>query len=478
MTNTNTISNITETPVVDYNALEPNAVGITIELHNVTKRYAMFAKPEDRLKQMLIPRLQRLVHVAPSRYFREFTAVNDVSLTIRRGETIGIVGRNGAGKSTLLQMIVGTLQPTSGSVRVNGRIAALLELGAGFNPEFTGRENVYVNGAILGFSREEMDERFEAIASFAGIGEFIERPVKTYSSGMFVRLAFAVSTAVEPDILIVDEALSVGDEAFQRKCFARIEAIKDRGGTILFVSHGTQTIVQLCDRAILMEGGKNILEGEPRLVVGQYQRLLNADEAQTIKIHNEIAAISSSDTSPGTQSITTTEAREPETQSFFDPSLHSASEINYESTGAIIGTPFIKDNKGNVVNNLTRGQRYTYEYEVNFISDAQNVGFGMLIKTTSGLELGGATTVYNEEKRVSSAGKGTRVHVRFGFDCIFTSGTYFMNAGVVSKINGDIIYLHRRLDVLVFRVIADRDLTATGMIDIRAEPIWTVIAPD
>ncbi len=266
----------------------PAAKDSAILVEDVTKRFALFNRPEDRLKQMIVPRLQRLVRAEPSHYFREFSAVKNVSLTIGKGETIGIIGRNGSGKSTLLQMIVGTLAPTSGSVKVNGRIAALLELGAGFNPEFTGRENVYVNGAILGFSRAEMDERFEAIAAFAGIGEFIERPVKTYSSGMFVRLAFAVSTAVEPDILVVDEALSVGDEAFQRKCFARIEAIKERGGTILFVSHGAQTIVQLCDRAVLLDAGEKILEGEPKLVVGQYQRLVNASEERQAQIKSEI----------------------------------------------------------------------------------------------------------------------------------------------------------------------------------------------
>src|SRR5262245_22220073 len=207
---------------------------VAIRIRDVDKHYLIFARPEDRLKQMLVPRLQRLACRAQSRYYRDFAALTGVSFDIKRGETVGIVGRNGSGKSTLLQIVCGTLRPTHGTVEVNGRIAALLELGAGFNPEFTGRENVYLNAAILGLSRAEIDERFQSIADFADIGEFIEQPVKTYSSGMYVRLAFATAINVDPDILVVDEALAVGDEAFQRKCYARIEAIKEKGGTILF----------------------------------------------------------------------------------------------------------------------------------------------------------------------------------------------------------------------------------------------------
>ncbi len=248
---------------------------IAIQVKNISKHFLMFEKPEHRLKQMIVPKLQRLAGQQPKLYYRDFVAVNDVSFEVERGATVGIIGRNGSGKSTLLQMICGTLQPSHGSVLVNGRIAALLELGAGFNPEFTGRENVYMNAAILGLSRKETEERFEEIERFADIGIFIDQPVKSYSSGMYVRLAFAVAINVEPDILIVDEALAVGDEAFQRKCFARIEQIKENGATILFVSHGSQTIVQLCDRAILMDRGEVILDGVPKTVVNQYLRLLH-----------------------------------------------------------------------------------------------------------------------------------------------------------------------------------------------------------
>ncbi|MDZ7585624.1 MAG: ABC transporter ATP-binding protein, partial [Thiobacillus sp.] len=201
------------------------ASGYAIRIKGVSKYFPIYDTPRDRLKQMLMPRLYRLAGRAPRCYHREFHALNEVSFEIRRGETVGIIGRNGAGKSTLLQIISGTLTPSAGTVETRGRIAALLELGAGFNPEFTGRENVFMNGSILGLPHEEVARRFDEIAAFADIGEFIDRPVKTYSSGMYVRLAFAVQACVDPEILIVDEALSVGDIGFQYKCFKRMEAL-------------------------------------------------------------------------------------------------------------------------------------------------------------------------------------------------------------------------------------------------------------
>lgn len=221
-------------------------------------------------------------------YYKEFWALKDVSFEVKKGETVGIIGRNGSGKSTLLQMICGTLSPTGGSVETRGRIAALLELGSGFNPEFTGRKNVYMNAAVLGLSPEEVDARFDDIAACADIGQFIEQPVKTYSSGMVVRLAFAVAINVEPEILIVDEALSVGDELFQRKCFSRIETIKNNGATILFVSHSGGTIVELCDRAVLMDSGEKLAVGVPKQIVGHYQKLLYAPADKHESIREQI----------------------------------------------------------------------------------------------------------------------------------------------------------------------------------------------
>ena len=242
---------------------------IAIRVQGLSKRYEIYANPRDRLKQFVLPRLQRLAGREPKQYFREFWAVKDVSFEIKRGETVGIIGRNGSGKSTLLQMICGTLSPTNGSIQTNGRIAALLELGSGFNPEFTGRENVHMNASVLGLSNEEIDARFADIVSFADIGDFIEQPVKTYSSGMMVRLAFAVIAHVDADILVVDEALAVGDAFFTQKCMRFLRSFM-KNGTVLFVSHDTGSVKNLCSYAVWLEKGQAIQEGSPKDVCELY----------------------------------------------------------------------------------------------------------------------------------------------------------------------------------------------------------------
>lgn len=245
---------------------------VAISVRSLRKVYQLYDRPVDRLKQLLFGRMG-------ARHYREFVALEDVSFELRRGEVLGLVGRNGAGKSTLLQAICGTLTPTSGSVAVHGRVAALLELGAGFNPEFSGRENVYLNASVLGLSRAQIDERYDAIVEFADIPGFIDQPVKTYSSGMYVRLAFAIATSVDPDILVVDEALSVGDGAFSRKSFDRIMQLKDGGATILFCSHSTYQVEALCSRALWLEKGRVRMEGGASGVVDTYARSLEAGDA-------------------------------------------------------------------------------------------------------------------------------------------------------------------------------------------------------
>lgn len=244
--------------------------GCVIRIENVGKCYHMYAKPSDRLKQALF--------LWKRTYFREFWALRGVSLEVARGESVGIIGRNGSGKSTLLQIIAGTLAPSEGAASVAGRVAALLELGSGFNPEFSGRENVYLNAAVLGLSRREVDDRFDAIAGFADIGEFIDQPVKTYSSGMLVRLAFAVQVQVEPDILIIDEALAVGDALFQKRCFQRLEELRDRGVTLLFVSHDQESVRTLTSRALLLHEGRVRASGPSGEVILEYRRLLHEAE--------------------------------------------------------------------------------------------------------------------------------------------------------------------------------------------------------
>jgi lipopolysaccharide transport system ATP-binding protein len=250
---------------------------IAIKVENLSKRYEVYATPRDRLKQFVLPRIQRLMGQQPRQYFSEFWALKDVSFEVRKGETVGIIGRNGSGKSTLLQMICGTLHPTGGSIQTNGRIAALLELGSSFNPEFTGRENVYMNGAVLGLSKEEIDARFDDIAAFADIGDFIEQPVKTYSSGMFVRLAFAVNIMSQPEIMVVDEALSVGDMAFQAKCMTALRRIQDSGATVLFVSHDIGSIKSLCSQAAYLENGRLKSFGKAATIAEDYVRVVREE---------------------------------------------------------------------------------------------------------------------------------------------------------------------------------------------------------
>ena len=240
-----------------------------IRVNGVGKRYEIYATPRDRLKQFVLPRLQRGIGKTGTQYFREFWAVKDISFDIQVGETVGIIGRNGSGKSTLLQMICGTLTPSMGTIQTCGRVAALLELGSGFNPEFSGRENVLMNAAVLGLTREQIDARFEDIVTFADIGEFIEQPVKTYSSGMMVRLAFAVIAHVDADILVIDEALSVGDAFFTQKCMRFLRQFMAHG-TVLFVSHDTAAIKNFCNRAIWIESGQVLQEGKPKDVCEQY----------------------------------------------------------------------------------------------------------------------------------------------------------------------------------------------------------------
>ena len=263
---------------------------ISIKVSNLSKCYQIYDQPRDRLKQFILPRLRGMLGQPPKQYFREFWALRDVSFEVKKGETVGIIGRNGSGKSTLLQMICGTLNPTSGNIQTHGRIAALLELGSGFNPEFTGRENVYMNGAVLGLSREEIDQRYDAIAAFADIGDFIGQPVKTYSSGMMVRLAFAVSIKVDPTLMIVDEALAVGDMNFQAKCMTALTRIQDNGATVVFVSHDVGAVRSLCRQAVYLEHGQIKAIGKAPEIAEQYVRTMREEMSADVRAFSRVSA--------------------------------------------------------------------------------------------------------------------------------------------------------------------------------------------
>jgi lipopolysaccharide transport system ATP-binding protein len=269
-------------------AAQQEGSGPAIRVHNLSKCYLIYDRPQDRLKQSIVPRLQRLIRKPPHRYYREFWALRDVSFEVCKGETVGIIGRNGAGKSTLLQILCGTLHPNSGSVRTTGRIAALLELGSGFNPEFSGRDNVYLYASVLGLSRKEVDDRFEDIAAFADIGDFIDQPIKTYSTGMIVRLAFAVIAHVDAEILVIDEALAVGDAFFVQKCMRFLRRFMETG-TVLFVSHDTGAIINLCQRAIWLHGGAIRALGPPKEVAEAYLADLYETQQGPSAVRNDAA---------------------------------------------------------------------------------------------------------------------------------------------------------------------------------------------
>jgi|CXWL01.1.fsa_nt_gi lipopolysaccharide transport system ATP-binding protein len=459
---------------------------IAIKVSNLSKCYQIYGKPSDRLKQFIVPKLCRAIpalrnsfptpHLPLPTYYRDFWALKNVSLEIKKGETVGIIGRNGSGKSTLLQMICGTVNSTSGNIQIRGRIAALLELGSGFNPEFTGSENVYMNAAVLGLSKEEIDSRFDEIITFADIGDFIEQPLKTYSSGMVVRLAFAVAFNVAPDILIIDEALSVGDELFQQKCFSRIKAIRASGATILFVSHSGAQIVEICDHAVLLDAGELLAVGMPKQIVGRYQKLLYAPANRRESVRDQIRQINTKyDILDG---LISSQLVQPDVaakdlsgmQESFDPDLKPSSTIEYESRGAYIENVIILDIAGNQVNNLMRGERYRYAYVARFCESASNVRFGMLIKTVSGVELGGGTSAIQLNDSLSYANPGAAYRVEFTFQCVLNPGIYFLNAGIIGDVNGEQGYLCRLVDIAMFRVMPDSSGFSTGIIDFSCVP--------
>lgn len=425
--------------------------------------------------------------------------MRDVCFDVKRGETVGIVGRNGSGKSTLLQIICGTLTPTSGTVNVNGRIAALLELGAGFNPEFTGKENVRLSGLLYGISDEELRERYQAILDFAEIGDFIDQPVKTYSSGMYVRLAFAVAINVSPDILVVDEALSVGDEAFQRKCFARIDAIRKAGATVLFVSHAASTVSELCNRALLLDHGELLTQGSPKYVVSRYQKLLYSPAEKYPSIREAIrgsregdgqleeALVSAealeeggsrSDNRPvdqtsacatvapasGAAGPRAADSAAPE-EAYFEEGLVPRSTLRYDASGAEIIDPHIETLDGRRVNILQPQHEYVYTYGIRFDTVAAAVRCGMLIKSVTGLELAGSVTSwYGDNLPVVDA--GAELVVKFRFPCLFASGAYFMNAGVQGMVGEEHVYLDRWIDGIMFKVMHEPGRLATTTMDL------------
>ena len=418
---------------------------IAIEVKDVRKMYKLYEKNSDRLKEAL--------GLSRTKKYKEHFALNGISMNIYQGETVGIIGTNGSGKSTILKIITGVLNPTSGEVNVNGRISALLELGAGFNMEYNGIENVYLNGTMLGFSEKEIDEKLQDILDFADIGEYVYQPVKTYSSGMFVRLAFAVAINIEPEILIVDEALSVGDVFFQAKCYHKFEEFKKQGKTILFVSHDLSSISKYCDRVILLNQGNKLGEGSPKEMIDIYKRVLvgqyHPEEEQTdqntdLLNDKDLVAAAAKDA-----------GRNPD-------------QLEYGTQAAFIDKVYVTDERGNICTSVIKGTEFTIHMEVVFHEDVAAPIFAFSFKNVIGVEITGTNTMF-EKAFLESVKAGTRKHITFRQKMSLQGGEYLLSFGVTGY-EGDVFQVYHRLyDTLNLTVISDKNTVGYYDMDSKVE---------
>lgn len=409
-----------------------------IQVKDLEKIYKLYDKPSDRLKETF--------GFGRKKKHTEHHALKGINLTIRQGETVGIIGTNGSGKSTILKIITGVLNPTRGEVSVNGRISALLELGAGFNMEYNGIENIYLNGTMIGFSEKEIDEKMNDILEFADIGEYVHQPVKTYSSGMFVRLAFAVAINIEPEILIVDEALSVGDVFFQAKCYHKFEEFKKMGKTIVFVSHDLSSISKYCDRVVLLNQGVKLGEGRPKemidaykqVLVGQYtieesgeERLLEDEQLRAL------AAGGKKSVAAGAGNV--------------NPDL-----LEYGSKKAVITEYFITDEKGTKTSAILKGSSFRIHMKVNMMEDIMAPVFAFTIKNIKGTEITGTNTMF-ERAFLESVKAGDVKEIVFTQEMNLQGGEYLLSLGVTGYEGDDFTVYHRLYDVLNLTVISDKD---------------------
>jgi lipopolysaccharide transport system ATP-binding protein len=417
-----------------------------IQAEDLGKCYRIFNSPRQRLIQALWGERRRL--------YREFWALRDVSFNLARGQTLGVVGRNGSGKSTLLQLLCGTLTPTQGHIRINGRVGALLELGSGFNPEFSGRENIYLNGAVLGLSEEEIHERLDDILGFADIGSFIEQPVKTYSSGMAVRLAFAVQAHIDPDILVVDEALAVGDELFQRKCYNRLERLKQSGTSILLVTHSCPQIIEHCDQALLLHRGRLRLLGEPQRVTTYYQQLANADEDRWDAVL------------PGQSAEAESQAHD--APSLQDPDLEPSTTVVHLSEGAEIIDLQIEASDGTPRNLIPFGEEFQLRFRYRATRHFAALQFGCHVASTSGQRITGAVFPALAGKgKTAEAGESWEIVFSFGKGLM--PGTYFVGGGIW-ECHDTGTFVHRVVDYRALKVLATGTDVLIGLCDLSSRP--------
>ena len=393
-----------------------------IQVQDVSKIYKLYDKPIDRLKESL-----SLTH---KNYHKDFFALSDISFNVKKGETVGIIGTNGSGKSTILKIITGVLTPTSGQVRVSGVISALLELGAGFNMDYTGIENIYMNGTMMGFSKKQMDEKLPDILEFADIGDFVYQPVKTYSSGMFVRLAFALSINVEPEILIVDEALSVGDVFFQSKCYRRMEEIRKNGTTILMVTHDMGSVIKYCDRVVLLNKGHYVAEGAPGKMVDLYKKIL-ANQMDDL----EEELLEMNDFSGGMDNGAETKDNVPE-KNIEEKTVHSGlmkdkitinpNRTEYGNGKAEIYDLGMFDERGNLTNLLLKGEYFTIKEKIRFHDSIQAPIFTYTIKDKKGADLTGTNTMF-EGAEIRPVKNGDEYEVNFRQKMTLQGGEYLLS---------------------------------------------------
>nr|WP_288826102.1 ABC transporter ATP-binding protein [uncultured Clostridium sp.] len=433
-----------------------------LSVNNVTKIYKLYEKPIDRLKEAM-----SLTH---KNYHRDFYALNGISFDVEKGQTVGIIGTNGSGKSTILKIITGVLTPTTGEVQVNGVISALLELGAGFNMDYTGIENIYMNGTMMGFSRKEMDEKLQDILDFADIGDFVYQPVKTYSSGMFVRLAFALAINVEPEILIVDEALSVGDVFFQAKCYRRMEEIRKNGTTILMVTHDMGAIIKYCDRVVVLNKGNFMAEGEPGKMVDLYKKIL---ANQMDDLDEELKAADSGlyNDFSGDQAIAE-RSRAAAGGMMKDKLTINPNRTEYGDKRAEIIDFGLLDERGNITNLLLKGERFTIKERIHFHGEIETPIFTYTIKDKRGADLTGTNTMF-ESSDVKSVKKGDEYVVEFTQKMTLQGGEYLLSMSCTGFENGELVVYHRLYDIVNITVISNKN--TVGVYDMEPDVSLTLM---
>lgn len=407
---------------------------VAIQVKGLEKAYKLYDKPSDRLKEAL--------GFGRKKRYKEHYALKGVDMTIYQGETVGIIGTNGSGKSTILKIITGVLNPTGGSVHVNGRISALLELGAGFNMEYNGIENIYLNGTMIGFSKKEIDAKMDDILNFADIGDYVHQPVKTYSNGMFVRLAFAVAINIEPEILIVDEALSVGDVFFQAKCYHKFEEFKEMGKTIVFVSHDLSSISKYCDRVVLLNQGVKLGEGSPKEMIDAYKQVL---VGQYVPAADDHSLLSDKEITAAAAAAAGTVKGE------VNPEL-----LEYGTKDAMITGYKITDDTGRETSALLKGKECTITMQVHFEHDIEAPIFAFTIKNIKGVEITGTNTMV-EKAFLSPVRAGSDMEITFTQKIDLQGGEYLLSFGVTGFEKEEFQVYHRLYDVINMTVISDKD---------------------